>query len=266
MVEGLEGGRVALINKTHQAMVDRIGAVDVAAAILDLARSPRTLPDQPWIPTPSPSDIDLVVDAVADVAGPAVRGTRGAAAGHRRPADGARAGRRRGGQRVRNGQADHPAGTPVGAEPADRRPAPIRRRRAETSQQFKDIRKAHSGTVNDVILTVLTGALRNWLLSRGEPVTAHSTLRAMVPVALRTTADAESPPVASYLVDLPVAEPNPAMRLHQVSFAMGAHTESGTQVGADSIVELGRFAPPTLHALGARVAGQLRPDACTTCW
>ncbi len=113
------------------------------------------------------------------------------------------------------------------------------------------------GTVNDVILTVLTGALRNWLLSRGEPVTSHSALRAMVPIALRTTADVESPAVASYLVDLPVAEPNPTMRLHQVSFAMAAHTEAGTQIGADSIVELGRFAPPTLHALGARVAGQL---------
>jgi hypothetical protein len=63
--------------------------------------------------------------------------------------------------------------------------------------------------------------------------------------------------VASYLVDLPVAEPNPAMRLHQVSFAMGGHMESGNQIGADALVELGRFAPPTLHALGARVAGQL---------
>ena len=47
------------------------------------------------------------------------------------------------------------------------------------------------------------------------------------------------------------------MRLHQVSFAMGAFVESGQQVGADALVELGRFSPPTLHALGARVAGQL---------
>jgi hypothetical protein len=47
------------------------------------------------------------------------------------------------------------------------------------------------------------------------------------------------------------------MRLHQVSFAMGPHVDSGQQVAADALVELGRFAPPTLHALGARVAGQL---------
>ena len=63
--------------------------------------------------------------------------------------------------------------------------------------------------------------------------------------------------MASYLVDLPVAEPNPAMRLHQVSFAMAAHTETGHPGRRRLDLELGRFAPPTLHALGARVAGQL---------
>ena len=67
VIEGLTGGRIALVNKTHHAMVDRMGAVDVAAAILDVNRRSRDLPEQPWIPNPSPSDIDLVVDAVADL-------------------------------------------------------------------------------------------------------------------------------------------------------------------------------------------------------
>jgi WS/DGAT/MGAT family acyltransferase len=256
VVEGLEGGRVALINKTHQALVDRIGAVDVAAAILDLARSPRTLPDQPWIPTPSPSDIDLVVDAVADVA---ARPSEALEALRLATVD----------LRTLLSRMTEMAGSAIVVAKRTIRPAPRsvlnqptggQRRFAAVAcdlQQFKDIRKAHAGTVNDVILAVLTGALRNWLLSRGEPVTSHTALRAMVPVALRTTGETESLPVASFLVDLPVAEPNPAMRLHQVSFAMGIHTEAGTQVGADALVELGRFAPPTLHAMGARVAGQL---------
>ncbi len=69
VIEGLAGGRIAIVNKTHHAMVDRIGAVDVAAAILDVARRARSLPEQPWIPMPPPSDIDLVVDAIADIAG-----------------------------------------------------------------------------------------------------------------------------------------------------------------------------------------------------
>ena len=68
VIEGLAGGRVAVVNKTHEAMVDRIGAVDVAAAILDVTKRPRRLPEAPWLPVPPPSDIDLVVDALADLA------------------------------------------------------------------------------------------------------------------------------------------------------------------------------------------------------
>ena len=55
-------------------------------------------------------------------------------------------------------------------------------------------------------------------------------------------------------MDLPVGEINPVMRLHQVSFAMRGHKESGQAVGADAIVQMSGFAPPTIHSLGARVA------------
>ncbi len=63
--------------------------------------------------------------------------------------------------------------------------------------------------------------------------------------------------VASYLVDLPVGEPNPVVRLHRVSYAMNAHKQTGQAVGAEALVGLAGFAPPTLHALGARVASGL---------
>ena len=67
VIEGLTGGRVALVNKTHHAIMDRIGAVDVAAAILDINKRSRDLPEQPWIPNPAPNEIDLVVDAISDL-------------------------------------------------------------------------------------------------------------------------------------------------------------------------------------------------------
>jgi diacylglycerol O-acyltransferase len=266
VIEGLEGGRIAIVNKTHHAMVDRIGAVDVAAAILDVARRPRTLPEQPWTPMPPPSDIDLVVDAVADLAS--------------RPSDLIDV--------VRLAAADVGSATArlarVGAEMAEllRRtvnPAPRSVLNVTMSGQrrfasfradlgdIKAIRSAHGASVNDVLLAVIAGALRTWLLSRGEAVTPATRLRALVPMSVRpgpSSGDSvevgdggSAIPVVSYLLDMPVAEPNPVMRLHQVSFAMGAHLDSGRQVGADSLLELGRFAPPTLHALGARVAGQL---------
>jgi len=260
VIEGLEGGRIAIVNKTHHAMVDRIGAVDVAAAILDIAVRPRTLPDEPWLPAPAPSDIDLVVDAVIDLAN--------------RPSDLLDV--------VRLAAADVGSTAAkvahLGAEVLEIvrrtiRPAPRSvlnvtmsgQRRFATCridlEDVKTIRAANSASINDVLLAVLTGALRTWLLSRGEAVTAGTTLRALVPVTVQTPVDEvgadTTSPVVSLLVDLPVAEPNPVLRLSSVSFAMGAHQESGRQVGADSLLALGRFAPPTLHALGARVAGQL---------
>jgi WS/DGAT/MGAT family acyltransferase len=78
----------------------------------------------------------------------------------------------------------------------------------------------------------------------------------MVPVSVRVGNEQGSlgNRVSSYLVDLPVGEPDPVVRLSQVSFSMRAHKESGQSVGADAIVALSGFAPPTLHALGARVA------------
>jgi len=262
VIEGLENGRVALVNKTHHAMVDRIGAVDVAAAILDLSKRPRSLPEQPWIPMPAPSDVDLVVDAIADIGS--------------RPSDlldVARLAAADVGSTV--AKAARFSAEVVEALRRTIKPAPRSvlnvtisgQRRFATFRvglaDVKAIRSEHSASVNDVILAVITAALRTWLLSRGEAVTATTTLRALVPMSVRAAPSVEggsdqgSSPVVSYVIDLPVAEPNPVMRLHQVSFAMAAHSESGRQVGADSLLALGRFAPPTLHGLGARVAGGL---------
>jgi WS/DGAT/MGAT family acyltransferase len=124
------------------------------------------------------------------------------------------------------------------------------------------IRKAHGGTVNDVVLATVAGALRAWLLTRGEKVSTSTTVRALVPVSVRGTDAASGAPatgnrVSSYLVDLPVGEPNAVMRLHQVSYRMQAHKETGQAVGAEALVGLAGFAPPTLHSLGARVASGL---------
>ena len=124
---------------------------------------------------------------------------------------------------------------------------------------YKAIRKAHGGTVNDVVLAVVTGALREWLMTRGEAVGAAAVVRAMVPVSVRTEdqSGALGNRVSSYLVDLPVGEKSPVMRLHQISYAMKGHKETGQAVGADAIIGVAGFAPPTLHALGARVGSGL---------
>ncbi|MCI0686160.1 MAG: wax ester/triacylglycerol synthase family O-acyltransferase [Sporichthyaceae bacterium] len=123
-------------------------------------------------------------------------------------------------------------------------------------ETYRQIRAVHGGTVNDVVLTVVTGALRAWLLARGEAVTGSTSLRALLPVSLATTGGAAGE-VGTYLVDLPVGEPSPVMRLHQIRYRMHAHNAGDERVAASALSKLSGFAPPTLHALGARVASRL---------
>ena len=116
-----------------------------------------------------------------------------------------------------------------------------------------------TGTINDVVLATVAGALRAWLLTRGETVNSSTTVRAMVPVSIRADSakGQAGNRVASYLVDLPVGEPSAVMRLHQVSYRMKAHKEAGQSVGAEALAGLAGFAPPTLHSLGARAASSM---------
>ncbi|GMA88469.1 hypothetical protein GCM10025868_37190 [Angustibacter aerolatus] len=137
-------------------------------------------------------------------------------------------------------------------------------------------------SVNDVVLATVAGALRTWLLGRGESVVPATVVRALVPVSVQGAdgaaggvaqavsevpgAEAGDPGdrlgggarvgnrVAAFVVDLPVGEANPSVRLHQIAYAMRAHAEVGGAVGAQALVGLAGFAPPTLHSMGARVA------------
>ena len=255
LVEGLSDGRVAVVTKTHHAMVDGVSAVDIGTVILDLTPTPREVPDDDWSPRPEPGALSLVTHAVTDLVsrpGQAVDTARTAAVDVRATA----------------GKVLSVAGGVLAQARMMARPAPASPLNAVIGEQrrfgmaatdlddYKRVRKSHGGTVNDVVLATVSGALRNWLLTRGEAVTATTTIRAMVPVSVR--ADQHKGElgnrVSSYFVDLPVGEGSAVMRLHQVGFAMRAHKESGSAVGADALVQLSGFAPPTIHSLGARVA------------
>jgi len=258
LVEGLEGGRVAIITKTHHAMVDGVSAVDIGTVILDIGPTPREVPADDWRPRSEPGALGLAVSAVSDLVSKpsaAVDSMRSAIGDARATVD--KVGAVAGGlfAQARTMARSAPA-SPLNATIGEQR----RFGMATTDlDDYKRVRKEHGGTVNDVVLATVSGALRTWLLTRGESVTPTTTVRAMVPVSVR--ADAQHAElgnrVSSYFVDLPVGEGSAAMRLHQVSFAMRAHKESGSAVGADALVQLSGFAPPTIHALGARVASGL---------
>lgn len=256
LVEGLEGGRVAVITKTHHAMVDGIAAVDIGTVILDTSPTPREIPAEDWRPRREPTGVQLVAAAVTDLVRrpsavvDAVRSGLVDAKATAGKAVGAATGLFAAARTSLRPAANSPLNVPIGEQ---RRFAMAR----TDLDDYKAVRKAHGGTVNDVVLATVTGALRSWLLTRAEPVTASTTLRAMVPVSVRLPGESGGNRVSSYFVDLPVGEPNPVLRLQHVTYVMKAHKDSNTSVGADAIIALSGFAPPTLHALGARVASSL---------
>ncbi|MDX6266294.1 MAG: diacylglycerol O-acyltransferase / wax synthase [Frankiales bacterium] len=260
LVEGLEGGpgggpRVGIITKTHHAMVDGVSAVDIGTVLLDLEPTPREVPEDDWQPRKEPDFIHLVAGAVVDlVTRPTAALDTARAAVTDVRATASRVGSVAGGVLSQAKLMARPAPeTPLNVTIGEQR----RFGTADTElEDYKRVRKAHGGTVNDVVLATVSGALRTWMLTRGEKVRPTTVVRAMVPVSVR--ADAEKGElgnrVSSYFVDLPVGEGSAVMRLHQVSFAMRGHKESGSAVGAEALVQLTGFAPPTIHALGARTA------------
>lgn len=258
LIEGLADGRFALVSKTHLAMIDGVAAVDLAEVILTPNPAGVDGPLTSWEPEPEPSTADLLVQAVAELAqrpsrivGSAREVSKDLAASMTRLAS--------------------TALSAAGTLAAVRRPGPqalkvttgAHRRFAVADvglDEFRTVSRRLGGTVNDAILATLTLALRSWLLSHGEPLTATSTMRALVPVSVHDDDPSDRPVgtrVRAHSVDLPIGEANPVVCLQQVSFGMRAHSDSGSGVDARSLVGLAGFAPPTLHSLGSRVAAGL---------
>jgi diacylglycerol O-acyltransferase / wax synthase len=257
LVEGLADGRVALITKTHHAMVDGLGSMDVGAMLLDTTPVPReTAPDE-WDPAPEPSAMELAIDAVLeamrrpqtvlDVAARAGADAREVLANAERAVAALVS--------ATGGRPVHPLNAVIGEQ---RRFGTARA--ALTDHQA--VRAVQGGTVNDVVLTVVAGGLRQWMRTRGDPLRRATTVRALVPVSVRSRRNgsgeraAAGNNISAYFVELPVGEPDPLCRLARVSAAMAAHKAGGQAVGAATLIRLAGFAPPTLHSLGVRLASQ----------
>jgi WS/DGAT/MGAT family acyltransferase len=253
LVEGLAGNRVAVVTKTHPALIDGLSAIDIGQVLLDVTPdAPAAEPDE-WRPRPTPGWPELVGQAVAEyVRRPStvLETARGAITDVRSTA--ARAGSATGDV----WRAFRSAVFPAPPSPLNSTSGPQRRvavARADLDE-LKKVRAVHGGTVNDLLLAVVSGALREWLLSRGEPVVAGTTVRALVPVSVQGQDAAPGGRVSAHLVELPVGEPNPRLRLSRLGYVMRGVVEDGQSVPADTLAALTGFAPSTLHALGVRAA------------
>ena len=249
-------GRFALICKTHHALVDGISGVDILTVLFDLEPDPpEPEPAPPWAPRPAPSGAELLADALAErLTGPLelVRGTL-------------RAPDRAGADAGRNvaGLAAMAAAAIQGAPPSplNVRIGPHRRFawvEAELAT-FKGIKDALGGTINDVVLTVVTGALRAHLIRRGRDPEGIE-LKAMVPISVRADADrgALGNQVSAMYAPLPVGLPDPVERFRFVHAAMAGLKESGQAVGATAITRLADAAAPTILDQAARLQSRQR--------
>jgi WS/DGAT/MGAT family acyltransferase len=258
LVEGLQHDRVAIITKTHESMIDGADAVDILHVMLDPTAQPRRTIEALWMPQPEPSTTGLVADAITAAARrPALalhaarQGVRDVRVLAERVTDVADGAVRAGVSAVRRASPG-PLATRIGEQ---RRMAVAR----TGLDDYRAVRAAHGGTVNDVMLATVTGALRTWLRQRGYPVTPALTIRALVPMSVTDSDDggARGSRVSAHLVDLPVGEPDPVRRLAQLGFALTGQRESGHPVSAGTLASLAGFAPPTLHAMGARAASSV---------
>ncbi|MEA2375459.1 MAG: diacylglycerol O-acyltransferase / wax synthase [Thermoleophilaceae bacterium] len=253
LVQGLEDGRFALITKTHHSMIDGISGVDLASVLFDLSPVPTQVEPEPWTPQPEPSDAELIADGVKDfVTAPLGAAARALGAVQRpgRALRGARDAAEALGEVAwanLNAAPETPLNVPIG---------PHRRIRwvAAGLKDFKHVKDKLGGTVNDVVLTVVAGALRRWLHSRGVR-TEGLELRALVPVSIRADDEHDSlgNRIAAMRGPLPVYVEDPVERLRIVNEAMIGLKDSKQAMGAEVIAGLSGFAPPTILAQASRL-------------
>ena len=239
MIEGLTGGRWALISKVHHCMVDGISGTDLMVVLLDRTRRRDSPPPvDGWAPAPEPSDAALAVGAAVHllraprnalgVVGDIITGTIALARGLR----------------------PTPALSIEGTIGPHRRWATAR----TSLDELRAIRGVLGGTVNDVVLAAITGAFRDLLLERGDPVD-DAVLHSLVPVSVRAAGDhTPNNQVAAMIAELPVGIADPVERLAAIRQHMGALKASHQADASGAMSSLAGFTPPLLYALGLRTA------------
>ena len=265
VVEGLEGGGFAIVSKIHHCMIDGMSGIDLMAVILDFAPDVEIVEPEPWTPRPAPNGTELAVREVSRTISRFI-GSLGDISEligdiedirddwvHRLRAAGAS---------LSSGWLTQTGKTPLNGEigPArwfDWLELPL--------AEVKEIKNAHEVTVNDAMLAVVAGAVRRYLLTEGEmseDEVADVEFRIMAPVSVRTEDEKGTlgNKVAMWLMTLPVAEPDPAVRVQIVKEETKNLKETDQALGASTLVQVSTGAPATLVSLATRLArGVVRP-------
>jgi WS/DGAT/MGAT family acyltransferase len=260
LVDGLEGDRFAMLSKTHHALVDGISGVDIMSVLFDTTPEPSTPTDtgERWLPRPLPSPAQLFGEALmerATIPGELVRSVRAVFRGPRMVLEGLRD------AAVGVGAMAWAGLNPAPATPYNKSIGPHRRYtwvRANLSD-LKAIKNELGGTVNDVVLATVAGALGKHLRRRGQN-TDGLELKAMVPVSVRADVErgALGNRVAAMMAPLPVWCQDSVARLDIVREELKGLKSGGQAVGAQVLTELSGFAPATVMGQASRVMSRQR--------
>ena len=259
VVEGIEGDRFALVAKTHHCMIDGIAGVDLMAVILSPRPEATTAPAPAWIPRPAPSRLALLRDewlrrlreplamagelpgALAEPATMVTRALESVAA---------------------VGEALVAAFHQTSETPFNRPIGPHRRVEwlAMDLDAVKEVKNRLGGTLNDVVLATVAGALRRFLERRRVSVETLE-IRANVPVSLRSAEERGTlgNRIALWMTELPVAERDPLRRLSAVRATTARLKESKQAMGAEMLAAVSEWTSSTLLALAVQISTRSRP-------
>src|SRR4051812_40317828 len=270
LVEGLADNRWAIISKVHHCMVDGIAGTDLMQLMFDLEPDAKHEAPKDWTPRRTPSSLSLVSESVSDALAHPLRALSSLpSAGN--AARGAKA-------IIEQGKVvaqTVPSVARQAVTPTARSlngPIGPHRRWAWTEgkfEEFKAVRTAFGGTVNDVVLAAITGGFRDLLQGRGELSSEKLVVRSMVPVSVRQPGQKGNMDnqVSAVFVDLPVGLSDPKERLTAIRGQMDEYKRAMSAVDANSIIDMGNYVAPALLALGVRAAlsaGQFVCQAVTT--
>ncbi|MET7701439.1 wax ester/triacylglycerol synthase family O-acyltransferase [Streptomyces sp. NPDC005485] len=235
VLPGEDGTSFAVLFKFHHALADGLRALMLAAALMDPMDMPEPRPRPAEPPRGLLPDVrklpGLVRGALSDVGRALDIGTS-----------------------VARATWDVRSSTALTSQPTGtRRTAGV----VVDLDEVHRIRKTEGGTVNDVLIAVVAGALRRWLDERGDGSEGVAP-RALIPVSKRRprTAHPQGNRLSGYLIRLPVDDPDPLARLRTVRTAMDRNKDAGPNRGAGAVALLADHVPPLGHRLGGPVVGQ----------
>jgi WS/DGAT/MGAT family acyltransferase len=266
VIYGLQGDRTAIVSKVHHCMVDGVSGIELLIACLDLSPEPAAPPDaEPWNPPPLPTPTERLNSAFWDNVQQQVDAARDFQRTLMNPAPRLR-------QWTDAGKAFRTS-WPWLSSPAPRLSfcsgSLSSERRAAFSEmsfvEIREIRTSLGGTVNDVVLAILAGALRKYLLRHGQRVDGIEP-RVAIPVNVRLEDEkgALGNRVSGMFARLPIAEHDPATRLTRIRDQMDQMKKDNQAGAAELMIRLGSMTPVPIQAMaGTTMSNTLVNMICT---